>query len=64
MHLPRPAQRDQRNVLGHTGFETNGGTRGDVEPVAVRRVAVELQRGIGLRQVHVAADLHRAVPRC
>jgi hypothetical protein len=50
-------------VLGHTGFESDGGTRGDVEPVAVRRVAVELQRGVGLRQVHMAADLHRAITR-
>ena len=48
-------------MLGHSGFEAHRGAGGDVEPVAVGGIAVELQCGVGLRQVHVAADLHRAV---
>src|SRR5262249_24601618 len=60
-HLPSPADREQRNMLDHNGFETRSGTGGDVEPVPVRGVAVEPQRGVGLRQVHMAADLHRTI---
>ena len=48
-------------MLGDTGFEAHRGAGGNVEPVAVGRGAVELQRGVGLRQVHVTADLNRAV---
>ena len=48
-------------MLGDTGFEAHRGARGNVEPVPVGGGAVELQRGVGLRQVHVAADLNRAV---
>ena len=48
-------------MLGDTGFEAHRGACRDVEPVAVGGGAVELERGVGLRQVHVAADLHRAV---
>ena len=61
VHLTRSAQWYQRNMLGHTGFEAHRGACGDVEPVAVGGVAVERQRRVGLRQVYVAADLHRAV---
>ena len=48
-------------MLGDTGFETHRGARGDVEPMAVGGVAVEVERRVGLRQVHVAADLHGPV---
>ena len=61
MHLAGPAQRHERHVLGHPGFEPNGGAGRDVEPVPVGGGPVELQRGVGLRQMDVAADLDRAV---
>ena len=34
-------------MLDDTGFEAHGGARRDVQPVAVRGVAVERQRGVG-----------------
>ena len=61
VHLAGSAQRNQRNTLGDTGFEAHRGAGRDVEPVTVGGIPVELQRGVGLRQMHVAADLHRAV---
>ena len=61
VHLAGAAQRNQRDVLGDTGFEAHGGACRDVEAVAVRGLTVEVQRRVGLRQVHVAADLDRPV---
>jgi hypothetical protein len=48
-------------MLGDTGFEPHGGPSRNVEAVTVGGVAVEVQRGVGLRQMHMAADLHRTV---
>ena len=64
MDLASAAQRDQRDMLGDTGFEPHCGPCWNVEPVTVGGFAVEIQRGVGLRQVHVAADLHRIGRRC
>ena len=61
VHLARPAQRNQRDMLGDTGFEPHRGACRNVEPVAVGGGAVEVQRRVGLRQMHMAADLHRPV---
>ena len=61
MHLAGSAQRNERNMLDHTGFEANRGSGRDIEPMTVGGGAIELQRGVGLREVHVAADLHRTV---
>ena len=48
-------------MLGDTGFEAHRSASGNIESVAVRRDAVESQRGVGLRQVHMTADLNRTV---
>ena len=61
MHLARPTQWNERNLLGHTGFEPHSGACGNVKPMTVCGIAVELQRGVGLRQVYMAAHLNRAV---
>src|SRR6476620_4661645 len=61
MYLARTAQGYGRNPLGHTGFKPHCGTGRDVEPMTVRGLSVELQRRVGLRQVHMAADLYRAI---
>ena len=61
MHFTRPAQRNQRDMLGDTGFEAHRGARGNVEPVPVGGFAVEQQCGVGLRQMHVAAHLDGTV---
>ena len=48
-------------MLGDTGFEAHRGSRRDVEPMAVGGSAVEVERRVGLRQVDMAAHLHRTV---
>lgn len=50
-------------MLGDTGFEAHRGAGGNIEPVAVSRGAVEVQRGVGLWQVHMTADLNRPIAR-
>ena len=48
-------------MLGDTGFEAHRGAGRNVEPMAVCRGPVEVQRGVGLRQVDVAADLNGTI---
>ncbi len=61
MHLAVAAKRYERDTLDDTGLESHRGARRDIEPVPVGGFAVERQRRVGLRQVDVAADLHRTV---
>jgi hypothetical protein len=44
-------------MLSDTGFETHRGACWNVEPVSVRDLTIELQGGVGLRQVNVTAHL-------
>ena len=46
---------------GTPGSKRTAVPGGNVEPVTVGGVPVEGEGGVGLRQVHVAADLNRAV---
>src|SRR6478752_6542456 len=48
-------------MLDYTRFEAYGGSGRDIEPMTVGGGAIEVQRGVGLREVHVATDLHRTV---
>ena len=57
-----PPSGTSETSLGDTGFEAHRGAGGDVEPVPVGGLAVELERRVGLRQVDVAADLHGRSP--
>src|SRR6195952_760116 len=59
--LAQSPEWDERDMLCHTGFEAHRGACRDVEPITVGCLAVERQRRVGLRQVHVAAHLNRAV---
>jgi len=61
MHLARSTQWNGRNLLCHTGFKAHSSAGGNVKPMTVCGIAVELQRGVGLRQVYMAAYLNRAV---
>jgi hypothetical protein len=61
---------DTITVVGHegdlarlTGLEAHGGTCRDIQPHAVGRLAVEGERLVGLEEMVVGADLHRAVAR-
>ena len=56
-----PAIRDQLDFALLAGLEAHGGARGDVEPKASRRRAIEAQRAVGLEEVVVRADLDRPV---
>src|SRR5437868_14347218 len=54
-------ERDELHIAGLAGLEADGGAGGDVEAHAARFLAVEFQRGIGLEEMVVRADLDRAV---
>ncbi len=56
-----PAVGHEANVTGLARLEPHGGAGGDVEAHAARGLTVEVERGVGLGEVVVAADLHRAV---
>ena len=43
MHFTQAAQRNEANSLRDTGFEPHRGTRGDIEPMPMRGIAVEPQ---------------------
>lgn len=58
MHFSAPIEWNQADSLRHTGFETHRGARGNIESVSMRGRPVKGQRGVGLRQMHMAADLH------
>src|SRR5262249_5114335 len=53
-----PGNRDERDRLRLARLEADRRAGGDVEPHAVRRLAVERQRGVGLDEVIVGADLN------
>jgi hypothetical protein len=59
---PLAADRDQLDLLGGAGFETHGAAGHDVQPLAPRGLAVELERRVHLGEVVVRADLHGLVP--
>lgn len=61
MHLAGAGQWNEADTLRDTGFEPDRGACRDVEPVTAGSTPIELQRAIGLRYVHVAADLHGTV---
>ena len=52
---------DEADVAGLPGLEAHGGAGGDVEAAAAGGGAVEGERGVGLGEVVVRADLDRAV---
>ena len=52
---------DQVDRTRFSGFESHGGARGDVQPLAIGGVAVEREAGVGLDEVVMAADLDGAV---
>lgn len=56
-HDTGAGERNEFDVDGDPGLEAHGGAGGDVEPLAARRGAVEVQTGIGLGEVVVGADL-------
>ena len=53
---------DELHRLGFARLEPHRGAGGDVETFAVSQGAIKLERGIGLDEMVVAADLNRAVP--
>lgn len=53
----------KRDAAALAGLEPHRGPGGDGEPPAVRALAVEAQRGVGLDEVKVRADLHRPIAR-
>src|SRR5919108_4108769 len=59
-HHAGAGERDEFDVDGDPGLEAHGGARGDVQPLAVRCGAVEVQAGVGLGEVVVGADLDGA----
>ena len=48
-------------MLSDAGFEAHRGAGGDVQTVPVCGRAIEFERRVRLRQVYVAAHLHRPV---
>src|SRR5690606_23118656 len=61
MHLALARQRPELAGAPRPGLEAHRGAGGDVEAKAARRRAVEFERGVGLGEVVVRADLDRAV---
>src|SRR3954466_5266639 len=57
----RAGDLDERHRPGFPRLEAHRGTGRDVEALAVSELSVELQRGVGLNEVVVAAYLHGAV---
>ena len=55
------ADRYQRHGAGDSGLEAQRGAGWDVESLAACRRAIEQQRRVGLGEVVVRADLHRAI---
>ena len=60
-HQAPTAQRHDRHLAGGAGLEPPRRARRDVEPEAPGRLPVELERGVGVGQVQVRADLHGPV---
>src|ERR1700690_2548152 len=54
-------ERHELHVAGLSRLEPHGGAGGDVEPHAARFFAVEFQRGVGLEEMVVGADLDRSI---
>src|SRR5262249_50053750 len=60
-HNPLAADRYEIDGPGDAGLETHRRPGGDVEPLTVGRVPIELQRRIGFGEVEGRADLHRTI---
>ena len=54
-------QRHQRDRAFLAGLEAHRGAGGDVQPEAARGGAIEFERGIGLEEMIMRADLDRPV---
>src|SRR5580698_603764 len=57
----RAGNRDERHVARLSGLEAHGRAGGDVEPHAARLFTIELERGVGLEEMVMRADLDRPV---
>ncbi len=55
------AERHERDLPRLAGLEPHGGAGRDIQPLAAGDGAVELQGGVGLGEMVVAADLDRPV---
>src|ERR1043166_4218070 len=54
---------NEPHSFGFTGFEAHGGPCGNVQMFAVGLTTVEAQLRIGLDEVIMAANLHRAIAK-
>src|SRR5438105_3578362 len=52
-----PGALDARHGVCFAGFEAHRSARGNIQPASPRRVAIEIERAIGFREVVMAADL-------
>ena len=60
-HYPMAAISDQRDFADLTGFETHRRSGRDIKPESPRGLSVEIQRGVGFKEMIMRAYLNRAV---
>lgn len=59
--LASASDRDQGDLDRDTGFESNGGTGRDSEPLTMRQLAIERERRVRLGEMEVGSHLDRPI---